>query len=102
MDGKRLKLLRERWGYTQESLAELTGVSLRSITRYERGNAEANDETVARLAKALNTSTDYLLGLTDDPNPPTAAGLSEKELAVITAWRRGERIEAMRVIANDE
>jgi hypothetical protein len=31
-----------------------------------------------------------------------AGELSVKERAVISAWRRGERLEAMRVIANDE
>lgn len=36
---------------------------------YERGESDANGDTIAALARALETSADYLLGLTDIPNP---------------------------------
>lgn len=38
--------------------------------------------TLDRLATALNTSTDYLLGRTKDPNPPDAKEFSVQDLKV--------------------
>jgi len=60
-------------------------------------------DAIARIAQALNTSTDYLLGLIDDPTPYTVnIDLSPTEEAIIAAWRRGDRLEAIKVIANNE
>jgi hypothetical protein len=57
---------------------------------------------IKKIALALNVSSDYLLGLVDDPTPPTLSGtLNAKERAVLAAMRRDERLEAIRVIVGD-
>jgi len=104
MIGIRLRKLREKLGLTQDELAEKIGVNSLQINRYEHDKNEPSGELVARMAKALYTSADYLLGLTDDPAP---AGLNKGELtarerAAIAAWRRGEPYEAVKVIVGDE
>jgi len=60
--GMRLSQLRKAKGYTQIALARKTGLTQALISSYERNRLRLNAETVIRLAKALNVSTDDLLG----------------------------------------
>jgi transcriptional regulator with XRE-family HTH domain len=65
--GERVHLLRRRLGWTQRELAEAARVNLNNIARIERSEIrDPGGRTVARLAKALGTTTDYLLGLAED------------------------------------
>ena len=56
----KIKRSREVAGLTQEELANLVGVSRRTITAYECTNAVARRSTVIKLAKALKVSVRYL------------------------------------------
>jgi len=70
-DGQRLRVLRQRRGMSVEDLAVASGITPRHIWRLEAGGrSDVRAETLARLALALDTSADYLLGLTDDPREP--------------------------------
>lgn len=101
--GERIKNLREDMRLTQEDLALQIGVGVQQINRYENQKTEPDADIVARLADALGVSSDYLLGLSDNPIPPNLnASLNTRERAALLAWRRGERMEAIRVIAGDE
>src|SRR5215213_2529755 len=103
MLGHRLKRVRQDRGYTQEQLAEMVGVNLKQVGRHENGETEPDGNIVARYAKVLDVSTDYLLGVSDETKPNVQTGdLSRTERAVINAWRRGDVIEAARTILNDE
>lgn len=51
--GQRLKRLREERGWSQEKLAELSGLSDREIRRIENAHSAANLDTVEKLATAL-------------------------------------------------
>lgn len=64
--GDRIKELRTTYGITQVQLAEEAGISRSVISQYESNLVEPTATVVAKLALALNTSTDYLLGLEDD------------------------------------
>ena len=67
-DGARIEALRLERGLTVREAAEKAGLSGAHIYRLqanERPNSAAR--TVARIALALDTSVEYLLGLTDDP-----------------------------------
>jgi transcriptional regulator with XRE-family HTH domain len=65
--GERVHLLRRRLGWTQKELAELSKVNLNNIARIERSEIrDPGGSVVARMARALGTSTDYLLGLTEE------------------------------------
>ena len=57
-----LKILRKSKDMKQSDLAKIAGVSLRQIQYYEQGISEPNAETLKRIAKHFNVSTDYLLG----------------------------------------
>jgi len=75
---ERLRALRKKRGISQAELAEQTQVHFTQISRYERGETNPNAETVSKIAKALDTTVDYLMnGTTDDL--AESAGL-EKEI----------------------
>lgn len=100
--GDRVKYLRNRKGYTHEELAELLAVSVSQIWRYEADKIDPSSDVVARLARLFGVTTDYLVGLSDEPTPPIAGELSEKERKIVSALRHGEPMEAIRMIADDE
>ena len=59
----RVKEKRLEAGLTQVELAGKAGVTTRTIQNYELGNRKpANMEVIQRIADALNTTTEYLLG----------------------------------------
>ena len=60
---ERLKEKRPEANLTQVELAEKAGVTARTIQNYELGNRKpSNMTTVQKIADALNTTTEYLLG----------------------------------------
>ncbi len=69
MRGDRLRQVRLISGYSQEKLSELIGLGSRQIWRYEKGETVPDADVLADIARALNVSADYLLGLTDEPHP---------------------------------
>jgi transcriptional regulator with XRE-family HTH domain len=65
--GERVHLLRRRLKWTQRELSEAADVNLNNIARIERSEIrDPGGQTVARLAKALGTTTDFLLGLSEE------------------------------------
>ena len=59
----RLKDKRTEAGLTQVELAKKAGVTARTVQNYELGTRKpANMETVQKIADALGTTTQYLLG----------------------------------------
>ena len=67
--GKRLQKTRLASGFSsQESFAKEVSVSITTACKYEMGERIPNAEIVAKMAKALNCTADYLLLLDDSPN----------------------------------
>jgi transcriptional regulator with XRE-family HTH domain len=62
--GARLRAARVAAGYTQETLGDAVGIEAVAVGRFERGAFLPRAERIAQLAKALDVSTDHLLGLT--------------------------------------
>jgi transcriptional regulator with XRE-family HTH domain len=48
-----IKARREELHVTQETLAELSGVGLRTLKQFERGKGNPTLETISKLAEAL-------------------------------------------------
>ena len=61
----RLKELRRERGYTQIKMQHLTGIDQSDYSKIENGKRYYTFEQCRRIALALNTSMDYLAGLTD-------------------------------------
>lgn len=65
LDGERLEELRKDKGFTQQQLAAIVGVTDKTISSYEHCLKEPTSGNLIKLAEALDTSIDYLCGLTD-------------------------------------
>ena len=65
----RIRALREDHDRTQQAMADILHINRRTYSAYENGvNAVPLDILIA-LARFYHTSTDYLLGLTDETKP---------------------------------
>ena len=62
----RLKDLRKERGLTQIQMQLLTGIDQSDYSKIENGKRYYTFEQCKRIALALNTSMDYLSGLTDE------------------------------------
>ncbi len=97
--GDRLRELRLQRGYTQEALAERLDLGIRQIHRYEKHLSDPSSNIVAKIARELNTSSDYLLGLTDNPLPIVqSSDFSLQEIQLLDAVRHGQYDQAMQLL----
>ena len=81
--GGKIKLLR-KGKYTQEELAELLGVHINTIVRWERDERVPDANKLKILAKVFGTTTDYLLDGIDNQRI-LGEHTSENELASFTS-----------------
>ena len=94
--GFRVYNLRQEKVLTQETLSEMSGLSVNTIAMIESGKADAKATSVRKLALALHCSSDYLLfgfdGKLGDPvedrlrtvTQRAACDLDRRKLAVFT------------------
>ena len=61
----RLKDLREDHDLSQKQIAEYLGMKQPQYSRYERGYRDIPTDVLIKLAKLYKTSTDYILGLSN-------------------------------------
>ena len=66
---RRLRDLREDRDLPQRVLAELLHVSQATYARYESGGLDIPSGALIALARFYHTSIDYLVGLSDNPEP---------------------------------
>ena len=66
---QRLRNLREDRDLTQAAVAAVLHVAQTTYSRYESGTLDIPSASLILLARFYGTSVDYLLGLTDRPQP---------------------------------
>lgn len=76
--GKRLKVLRQASGLTQDQLAEQVCKSSETISKLERGLIYPGVDMLILLAKTLNSSLDELVGT------PQSKDLSDKQIILLS------------------
>jgi len=64
-----MRKLRNERKYSQVKMQMLTGIDQSDYSKIETGKRNMTFEQCRRIALALETSMDYLAGLTDDPTP---------------------------------
>ena len=85
--GERIKQLRKELGLSADKLGELIGKDRSTIYRYERGDIEsATIDVLPRLAKALRTTPQYIMGWDDKPAFYWADSYRSPELSEISKW----------------
>lgn len=80
---ERIKELAKNRKMTLVEVNDKAGLGTRTI--YHWNKTQPGNDKLASVAKVLNTTTDYLNGLTDDPNPissdkPSAIDLKEPHI----------------------
>ena len=75
----RIRDLRREKGYTQVKIQMLTGIDQSDYSKIESGKRNMTFEQCRRVALTLETSMDYLAGLTDEqqPYPPKSRTVTE-------------------------
>lgn len=66
---QKVKSLRKNKGYSQEALAEISGLSLRTVQRIENENRNPSGDSLQKLSSALEVPPDYLLEWQPSENP---------------------------------
>ncbi len=66
---ERLRNLREDKELTQREIANILNMSQTGYNQYEIGKNDVPTKILIKLANFYNTSTDYLLGITDEIKP---------------------------------
>jgi len=75
--GERLKIARERKGWSQRELARQAHVRYATISELENGIRTAmNTDTAKKIARSLGVSVDYLIGTFEEEEDEGAAALS--------------------------
>ena len=67
--GERLNKLRQEHGLTQQELADIFHISNSTISSYETGARIPDVDFLLELSRYYNTSSDYILGLSDNKLP---------------------------------
>ena len=80
--GERMKQLRKKLGLSADELGEMIGKDRSTIYRYERGDIEsATIDVLPRLARALQTTPQHIMGWDDKPAFYWANNFPSKELS---------------------
>lgn len=87
--GQRIAQRRKQLDMTQEELAFAIGTHQKQISRYENGVNDPTGDKLVIIARALNTTTDWLLGETEYPEKPAyiVGDLDTEEKLVIQMLR---------------
>lgn len=89
--GERIIFLREEREISQKALAIEIGITATTLSRYENGIYEPKAEIIRRLAVALDTTSDFLIGLCTDFHKPDElsphTNLSAEEYRLIKNYR---------------
>jgi transcriptional regulator with XRE-family HTH domain len=97
MRSDRLRAVREARQLTQKELAARVGLSDKAIWYYEKGQNDPSAEVLTKLAKALEVSLDYLVGLVDEQAGHFQEDdLTPDERRLIWAYRNGYMVEALK------
>ncbi len=65
----RLKDIREDRDITQKQIAEYLHIKQNTYSQYENGQRSLPIDILIQLAYYFDTSTDYILGITDESSP---------------------------------
>jgi transcriptional regulator with XRE-family HTH domain len=86
---ERLRQLREQRGLSQREFARRCGFSEALIRKYEIGASDPASYFIKIISQQLEVSTDYLLGITNDPRIHIGdVELTDEERSVLETFRR--------------
>jgi transcriptional regulator with XRE-family HTH domain len=86
--GENINRCRKRKSLSQEQLAEKVGVSRQAVSKWELNEAQPEIEKLIALAKALEVSSDMLLGLREEEIEGTELHPDQDNLGTIIRFTR--------------
>ncbi len=85
----RLQALREQKGWSQRELARRCGLGESMIRKYESTQTDPTTSSLKQIAEVLGASSDYLIGITNDPRGHMGDGvLNPDENLVLNTFRQ--------------
>ncbi|MBS4535178.1 helix-turn-helix transcriptional regulator [Clostridium sp. D2Q-14] len=90
--GDRIKSRRIELNMTQKELSEKAQITEATLSRYENNLREPKAEIIINIAKALNTSTDKLMGVS---SPSNEYDLTEEELEILEQIKNDPEISIL-------
>ena len=97
---ERLLSARETRGLTQEELAKLSNLQPTAISHFENGTRKPSFDNLKKLSDALEVTSDFLLGRTDDSEKHMEDEPLYRHFENLTADERDLAREFMKSLAN--
>lgn len=89
--GDRLKMLREKRGWTKKYAAEkLNFKGISTYANYEYGIRDPDTDMLVKMAQLYETTTDYLKGVIEDPDKKRILDEQTKNIAIETYYGLSE------------
>lgn len=86
--GIRLKELRDARGWTQDDLADASGMNRVTIAKYEAGRSEPKSASLGKLAMALGVDANVILGIEEESNTiKSSMDLTTDEIVLLERYR---------------
>ena len=107
----RLRTIMEERRENQTTLAKKVGLQRQTISLYTMGQSKPDTDNLTRIAKALDVSSDWLLGISDFKNKDNeliaseSLGLTEKTISTIHRtfkYSDPETMEGLNELLSDE
>ena len=96
---RRLKAARDLRALSQNGLAGRAGLPPSSIAHFEANSRKPSFYTLRKLANALEVTTDYLLGRTDDPTLSESGDPLFRDVGKLTANDRELAKDFLKMLA---
>jgi transcriptional regulator with XRE-family HTH domain len=96
----RLRNARLAQGLSQRELSRRSGIGEQQIWRYENEGNDPPSDILARIARILAVSSDYLLDLTDNPAGHLGDTMPIEHQRLIQAFEAVDVITLLEMIAN--
>ncbi len=90
---ERLREAMKQRGMTQAQLSRQTGLNKTAISQYLSKRFGPGDDSLAKIAKALDVSEGWLIGCTDRPGKKGQPKLTAKEKQLISKYRSNPEIQ---------
>ena len=97
----RLRWLRNRYGYSQATIAEKLSLSRMAYTQYESGHREPGLDTLLRIAQVYNVSLDFLLGVSDLSRVPTFSPQEKHLISQLDRLAEDQRQHVFRILQQE-
>ena len=68
----KLRMLRAKYKLSQQDIGNIVGLTGQAVSRWENDITQPDNESLVKLAKYFDVTTDYLLGIEDTKNNENA------------------------------